>query len=308
MIQYEGLMFRPPSEADSLLIQATIGCSNNTCTFCYSYKQKKFRIRPLQEILDDLVKAKQTYGNWVKKLFICDGDALVMKNEDLLEILNFAYGIFPNLERAGIYACAINILNRNEPLEELKELNKAGLKIIYLGIESGSDEILNEMNKKMTAEDMYQACKYILEAGIELSVTIIIGLGGKAKWRENAIGTAKLLNRIGEIATPENIYYVGALSLIIPSKKQGYPVDTPLARQVEQGKFQVLNSIELLQEMRLLIENIDVPHKIIFRSNHASNYLPIGGDLPQDKERLLNIIDRGLKKEIQLRPEFLRAL
>lgn len=308
MVQLKGLIFRPPSEADSLIIQATLGCSNNTCTFCYSYKQKKFQIRPIKDILDDLLSAKQIYGNFVRKLFIADGDALVMENKDLLEVLNFAYSIFPNLKRAGIYACAPNILNRENPLEELKELRKAGLKIIYLGIESGSDEILKDVHKKMTAEDMFQASKFILEAGIELSVTIIIGLGGKAKWRENAIETGKLLSRIGQVATPESIYYVGALSLIVPSKKRGYPVDTPLAKQVEQGKFQVLNSKELLEEMRLLVENINVKNKIVFRSNHASNYLPIGGDLPQDKERLLKIIDSALKSEIQLRPEFLRAL
>ncbi|MFX0140318.1 MAG: radical SAM protein [Candidatus Hodarchaeota archaeon] len=308
MVKLSGLIFRPPSEADSLIIQATLGCSNNTCTFCYSYKQKKFQIRPLQDILDDLLSAKQNYGNLVRKLFLADGDALVMENKDLIEILNFSYSIFPNLRRVGIYACATNILKRKEPLNDLKELNKAGLKIIYLGIETGSDEILKEVHKKMTAEDMYQASKLILKAGIELSITIIIGLGGKAKWKENAIETGKLLSRIGQVTTPENIYYVGALSLIVPSKSRGYPVDTPLARQVEQGKFQVLNSRELLEEMRLLIENINVRNKLIFRSNHASNYLPIGGDLPEDKERLLKIIDRALKDEIQLRPEFLRAL
>ncbi|MHA1298063.1 MAG: radical SAM protein, partial [Candidatus Helarchaeota archaeon] len=304
----QGLVFRPPSEADSLIIQATLGCSNNTCTFCYSYKQKKFQIRPLQDVLDDLLSAQQFYGNLVRKIFLADGDALVMKNEDLLEILNFSYSIFPRLERVGIYACAPNVLNRKDPLKELIELRKAGLKIIYLGIESGSDEILKSVNKKMTSEDMYQACKYILEAGIELSVTIIIGLGGRAKWKENAIETGKLLSRIGEVTTPESIYYVGALSLIVPSIKRGYPVDTPLAKKVERGEFQVLNSKELLEEMRLLIENINVKNKIVFRSNHASNYLPIGGDLPEDKERLLKIIDSALKEEIQLRPEFLRGL
>ena len=148
MVQLKGLIFRPPSEADSLIIQATLGCSNNTCTFCYSYKQKKFQIRPIKDILDDLLSAKQIYGNFVRKLFIADGDALVMENKDLLEVLNFAYSIFPNLKRVGIYACAPNILNREKPLEDLKELRKAGLKIIYLGIESGSDEILKDVHKK----------------------------------------------------------------------------------------------------------------------------------------------------------------
>ncbi|MFX1451107.1 MAG: radical SAM protein [Promethearchaeota archaeon] len=308
MVRLQGLIFRPPSEADSLIIQATLGCSNNTCTFCYSYKQKKFQIRPLQDIMDDLLSAKQIYGEFVRKIFLADGDALVMENKDLLEILNFAYSIFPNLQRVGIYACATNILKRENPLKELEELRKAGLKIIYLGVETGSDEILKDVNKKMTAEDMFQASKYILQAGIELSITIIIGLGGKAKWKENAIETGKLLSRIGQVTTPENVYYVGALSLIVPSKNRGYPVDTPLARQVEQGKFQVLTSRELLEEMRLLVENINVNNKIIFRSNHASNYLPLGGDLPQDKERLLKTIESALKSEIELRPEFLRGL
>ncbi|MHA1377548.1 MAG: radical SAM protein [Candidatus Helarchaeota archaeon] len=295
-------------EADALIVQATLGCSNNTCTFCYSYKQKKFQIRPLQDILDDLISAKQEYGNLIRKIFLADGDALVMNNKELLEILNFSYSIFPKLKRVGIYACAPNILQRENPLDELIELRKAGLKIIYLGIESGSDAILKATHKNMTSEDMFQACKYILQAKIELSVTIILGLGGIAKWRENAIETGKLLSRIGEVTTPENIFYVGALSLIVPSKKRGYPVDTPLAKQVEKGEFQVLNSSELLKEMKLLIENINVKNKIIFRSNHASNYLPIGGDLPKDKDHLLKIIDSALKKEINLRPEFLRAL
>ena len=261
MARLQGLIFRPPSEADALIIQATLGCSNNTCTFCYSYKQKKFQIRPLQDIMDDLISAKQMYGDLVRKIFLADGDALVMKNKDLIEILNFSYSIFPKLERVGIYACAPNILQREDPLGELKELRKAGLKIIYLGIESGSDEILKATHKKMTAEDMYQACKFIIQAGIELSVTIIIGVGGRAKWKENAIETGKLLSRIGEVTDPESIYYVGALTLIVPSKSRGYPVDTPLATQVERGEFQVLSSGELLAEMRLLIENINEARK-----------------------------------------------
>ena len=157
-------------------------------------------------------------------------------------------------------------MKRKDPLNELIELRKAGLKIIYIGIESGSDEILKAVNKKMTPEDMFQACKYIIQAGIELSVTIILGLGGKSKWKENAIETGKLLSRIGEVTNPESIYYVGALSLIVPSKKRGYPVDTPLAKQVERGEFQVLNSKELLEEMKVLIENINVKNKIVFRT------------------------------------------
>lgn len=307
-MRLEGLVFRPPSEANSLIIQATLGCSNNFCDFCYSYKMKKFRIRPLEEVLDDLSDAKNYYGDRVRKIFFADGDALVCDNKYLLELFNYSKALFPHLEQIGLYATAKNVLEREKPLEELKELKKAGLKIIYLGIESGDDVVLKERNKHITAQEQEDACKIILKAGIELSVTIIIGLGGVKRWKENAIETGKIISRISEAMDKNSKFYVGALTLMVPSKEAGFPVTVYLAKKVEKGEFKVLNSSEILKEMHLMIENINTKYEIIFRSNHASNYLPIKADLPQDKERVLKLIEDGLQGNIKLRPEFYRGL
>ncbi|MHC1591557.1 MAG: radical SAM protein [Candidatus Helarchaeales archaeon] len=307
--RYEGLIFRPPSEANSIIIQATIGCSNNTCDFCYSYKMKKFRIRPIEEVMDDLTQAKLIYGDGIRKIFFADGDALVIDNDYLMELFHFSKALFPRLESIGIYATAKNVLDR-EPnaLEQLKELKKAGLKIIYLGVESGDDIILKERKKYITAEEQEKACKLILKAGIELSITIIIGLGGKERWKENAIETGRLISRIAEVMDEKSIFYVGALTLMIPRKEDGYPVTVELAHKVKKGDFHPLNSREILEEFELLIQNINTKHKIIFRSNHASNYIPIKADLPDDKEKVLKIIKAGLEGELRLRPEFMRGL
>lgn len=216
-----------------------------------------------------------------------------MKTEDLLEIINLLYAVFPYLERVGLYACAADALKKSQ--EDLRKLYKAGLKIAYLGVESGDDVILERSCKGVNADQTVEGCKKIMDAGITLSVTIILGLGGKERWRQNAIETAKVLNRIDPP-------YVGALTLmVVPG--------TPLHKEVQEGKFQVLNSQEILQEMRLLVENLELTN-CVFRSNHASNYLPLGGKLPQDKEDILRVIDQALKKSsiITLRPEEYRRL
>lgn len=292
-MRYVEPVFRPPSEAQSLLLQATIGCSNNTCTFCGSNLLKKFSIRPLEEIEQDILEARSIYGGGIRRVFLLDSNALCMKTEDLLEILNLLYAVFPRLDRVGVYACAADALRKSE--EDLRELHKAGLKIAYLGVESGDDVILKRVNKGVNAEQTIEGCKKIMNAGITLSVTIILGLGGRERWRENAIETAKVLNRIDPP-------YIGALTLmVVPG--------TPLHREVLEGKFQVLNPQEILQEMRLLVENLELTN-CVFRSNHASNYLPLGGTLPADKEDILNVIDLALKKasRIPLRTEKQRRL
>ena len=161
---------------------------------------------------------------------------------------------------------------------------------------------------KARTQEQEDACKIILQAGIELSVTIIIGLGGVKRWKENAIETGKIISRISGAMDENSKFYVGALTLMVPSKETGFPVTVYLAKKVEKGEFKVLNSSEILKEMHLLIENINTKHEIIFRSNHASNYLPIKADLPQDKERVLKLIEDGLQGNIQLRPEFYRGL
>lgn len=286
-------VFRPPSEARSLLIQASIGCSNNTCAFCGSNLVKKFEIRPLEEIQEDILEARALYGEGVRRVFLLDSNALCIRTEDLLEMLNLLYAVFPHLERVGLYACATDALKKSE--EELRELSKAGLKIAYVGVESGDDVILKRMRKGVTAKQTIEGCRKIMDAGITLSVTIILGLGGRERWRENAVETAKVLNQIDPP-------YVGALTLmVVPG--------TPLHRDVLEDKFQVLNAQEILREMRVLVENLELTN-CVFRSNHASNYLPLGGTLPQDKEGILSVIDLALKKSIKvpLRPEKLRRL
>ncbi|MHA1229133.1 MAG: radical SAM protein [Candidatus Helarchaeota archaeon] len=293
MPKYEGLIFRPPSEADSLILQVEIGCSNNDCTFCYSYKDKKLRIKSIEEIEDDIIDTLP-YAKFVRKVFLADGDALVIKTDKLLKILELLRIYYPNLKRVGIYATALNVLRKTD--EELKKLKDAGLGIIYLGIESGDDEILKRVKKNMTAAQMVEACKRVLNIGFELSVTIILGLGGKERWRENAIKTAEVLNKIDAPT------YIGALTLMIP-------MGTPLYDEYKRGEFEPLSDIEILKEMRLLIENINFTNKSIFRSNHASNYLPLGGTLPDDKEKLLKIIDDVIANPIgKLRPEYYRRL
>ncbi|WXG40012.1 MAG: radical SAM protein [Candidatus Freyarchaeum deiterrae] len=292
-MRYEEPVFRPPSEGQSLLLQATIGCANNTCTFCGSNLIKKFGIRPLEEIEEDILEARSLYGEEIRRVFLLDGNALCMKTEDLIELLSLLYAVFPHLDRVGVYACAADAIRKSE--EDLRELYKAGLKIAYLGVESGDDVILERVHKGVNAEQTIEGCKKIINAGITLSVTIILGLGGKERWRENAIETAKVLNRID----PQ---YIGALTLmVVPG--------TSLHREVQEGKFQLLNLQEILQEMRLLVENLELTN-CVFRSNHASNYLPIGGALPQDKKELLEVIDLALQKsgKVPLRQEKQRRL
>ena len=293
MPKYEGMIFRPPSEADALILQVEIGCANNDCTFCYSYKNKKLRFRSIEEIKIDIEDTKP-YANRIRKVFLADGDALVIKTENLLKILELLYKSYPNLWRVGIYATALNVFKKTD--DELKKLKDAGLGIIYLGIESGDDIILKRVKKNINSEQMIEACKRVLKIGFELSVTIIIGLGGKDRTRENAIETARVLNKIDAPT------YIGALTLMIP---QG----TPLFEEYLAEEFEPLQNLEILKEMRLLIENINFTEKCIFRSNHASNYLPIGGTLPEDKDELLMIIDRTIENpEGKLRPESYRRL
>ena len=290
-MRYVEPVFRPPSEARSLLIQATVGCSNNTCTFCGSNLIKKFRVRPLGDIEEDLLNARAHYGEGIKRIFLLDANAMGMKTEDLMGIINLAYALFPRLERVGLYACSKDIFEKED--NELEQLYNAGLKIAYLGLESGDDEVLRRIGKGVDSKETILACRRIIDAGITLSITIILGLGGLSRWREHATGTAEVLNSI-------NPQYVGALTLmVVPG--------TPLYRQVRKRQFKVLNSNEILQEMRLLVENLNLSNSV-FRSNHASNYLQIGGTLPQDKKSILQMIDSAIESKIALRPEFSRSL
>lgn len=288
-MKYEGAVYRPPSEAYSLIIQVTIGCAHNKCKFCSMFKDKKFRIRSLEEIFEDLELNKKSHRN-IKRIFLADGDALVLKTENLVSILLKIKEIFPKSERVSIYGTTQDILRK--PLEDLIKLRELGLGIIYLGLESGSDFILKEVNKGVTAEQMIEAGKKVKESGIKLSATIISGLGGKSRWEEHAFESARVINAI-------NPDYVALLTLLL---EEG----TPLYVDVREGKFELLNPGEIMLETKKFIENIDVTN-CVFRSNHASNYISLNGNLSEDKDLLLKQIEEALVGDIEYKPEMFRG-
>lgn len=291
-MKYEGAIYRPPSEAYSLILQVSVGCSHNKCTFCGSFKDKKFRVKSFEEIKEDVEEAKQ-YARYVKKVFLADGDALIIPQKRLLPIVELVKESFPKLERIGVYGNVKSILKK--PVEDLKLLKELGVGILYLGVESGDQVTLDKVCKGTTLDKMEQAAARVKEAGITLSVTVLLGLGGVERSRIHAEETGKFLSRID----PE---YIGALSIIVVP-------GTQLANDIEKGDFQVPDPYMLLEELAIMIQNTNVTHSF-FASNHASNYLPIKVWLPEDKDRAVQAINRVLSRRdpALLRPESLRAL
>lgn len=291
-MKYEGAIYRPPSEAYSLILQVAVGCSHNKCTFCGSFKDKKFRVKSFEEIKEDVEEAKQ-YSRYVKKVFLADGDALIIPQKRLLPIVELVKESFPKLERIGVYGNVKSILKKS--VEDLKRLKDLGVGILYLGVESGDQVTLDKVCKGTTLDKMEQAALRVKEAGITLSVTVLLGLGGVERSRIHAEETGKFLSRID----PE---YIGALSIIVVP-------GTPLADDIEKGAFQAPDPYMLLEELAIMIQNTNVTHSF-FASNHASNYLPIKVWLPEDKERAIQAINRVLSRRdpALLRPESLRAL
>ncbi|OPY72027.1 MAG: coproporphyrinogen III oxidase [Syntrophorhabdus sp. PtaU1.Bin002] len=291
-MRYEGAIYRPPSEADSLILQVTIGCSHNKCTFCGSFKDKKFRVRKFEEIKEDIEEAK-AYAKYIRKVFLADGDALILSQKRLLPILQAIKDAFPKLERVGVYGNTKSILNKS--VEELKVLKDLGVGIIYLGVESGDQVTLDMVNKGTLLDDTAEAAKRVKDAGIILSVTVLLGLGGVERSTIHAEETGKFLSRID----PD---YAGALSVILVP-------GTPLAEAVKKGTFQVPTPYQLLEELATMIRNTNVTHTF-FASNHASNYLPVKAWLPEEKEKTLKAIQYVLdrKDPALLRPEYMRAL
>lgn len=275
-MKYYGRIFRPPSEARSLIIQATVGCSHNKCRFCDMYKEKSFFIRPLKEILEEL-KETSFYMPNIEKVFLGDGDALIMKTEDLLEILRAIKKYFKNIKQISVYASPKSILSKS--VEELKLLEENGLSLLYLGLESGDDKVLKYMQKGVDSENMIEAARKVKEAGMKLSVTLISGLGGKERWQEHAINSAKVLSQMN----PE---YLGLLTL----RAEG---NAPLVKDIEEGRFKMLGPEEIMLETKLLLENINSPGTI-FRSNHISNYVNLAGTLNKDSKALIETIDKAL--------------
>lgn len=287
---YDEPLYRPPSEAYSLIIQVTIGCSHNKCSFCGMYKSKKFRIRSKSDIFRDLEEMAARY-NKVRRIFLADGDALVLKAQDLKDILQKIKELFPYCERVGIYATPNDILRKSP--EELKSLKEHGLGIIYLGIESGSDKILKDISKGADSRVMIEAGKQIVNSGIKLSVTLISGLGGKDGWEEHARESASVINEI-------NPDYLGLLTLMIEP-------GTPMYDLVQEGAFKLLSTEEVALETQMLIRNLEL-RNCIFRSNHASNYFALEGTLPHDKNKLLKQMDNVLNNIEDYSGEYFRRL
>lgn len=288
-MKYYGNVFRPPSEARSLIIQATIGCSHNKCTFCYMYKDEPFIIRDIDEVIADLEDARE-YFPYYERVFIADGDALVLKTEDLLKLIDYINENMPNVKRIASYATAADI-NRKS-VKELKALYERGLKILYIGFESGDEEILRDIDKGLTTDDYIRAMNKCKEVGFDTSVTIIAGLGGREKWKQNAIGTAKLI-------TATKPTYVSYLTMRIYK-------NAPIYKDYIEGKFEMPSAEEILYEMRVFLENVD-SEGTVFRSNHASNYVLLGGTLNEDKNALIEAIDETLRRK-NFRPGMLRSL
>ncbi|NLY36928.1 MAG: radical SAM protein [Tissierellia bacterium] len=289
-MEYFGKVFRPPSEASSLIIQCTIGCSHNQCTFCSMYKEDTFQLRGLEDILADIEEMSR-YGYVYRKVFLGDGDALILPMKSLRMILNKINELFPSLERIGIYASPKSIATKTT--EELKELKNLGLGIVYLGLESGSEEILKKVKKGSSAEEILTLSKRIKDAGITLSVTLISGLGGKELSKKHATQSAAIVSKMA----PD---YLGLLTLM---QEPG----TELDREIRGGSFELLSPEEVLEETRLFISLVEGKN-ILFRSNHASNYLALGGNLDEDRQKLLEIIDLALGTKKGLRQEAHRAL
>lgn len=289
-MKYEGIVYRPPSEAMSLIIQVTIGCRHNRCTFCSMYKDKEFRIRTREEIYRDLKEMSALYGEMPLRIFLADGDALTIETDRLLEILAWIRQLFPACKRVTVYGTAGDVIRKSVP--ELISLKDAGLAMVYLGAESGSDAILRHIRKGLNRDHMILAGEKLKEAGIDLSLTLISGLGGRKHLEEHALMSADLVTRI----RPE---YLGFLTLMLEG-------DPPMLREVETGEMELLHPEEVLEEMRLFLENVDSPGTV-FRANHPSNYLDLRGELNRDIPDMLRQIARAGKTH-SFRPESLRGL
>lgn len=289
-MRYLGKVFRPPSEAYSYLLQVTYGCTHNRCAFCAMYLDKKFSVRPVKEVLEDIAEARAVMGD-VRRVFLCDGDAMALSTERLTAILEALEETFPTLERVGVYANAINIMRKRD--QELRALRKHKLAILYFGLESGDDGILEKIDKGATSREMVEAVQRVRAAGFKASVIALLGLGGRALSRAHALGTARVLNEMD----PD---YVSFLTVMpVPG--------TPLHQWIEDGEMVLPDVQGMLVELRQIISGLELSDALL-RTNHASNYAPIKGHLPGDKEAVLQVLDDYLSGRVAVRPDFLRGL
>jgi len=289
-MHYEGNCIRPPSEAYSILLQVTVGCSHNKCTFCPTYKEKRFRIKDDDIILSDILFASK-YMRRQDRVFLMDGDALIIPQKRLMWILDRIKEYLPWVKRVGAYANTKSVKMKSP--EELVALRKNGLGILYLGVESGDDDIRQKIRKGSTAQTCIEMGRKIREAGIKLSVTVLLGIAGRDKSMAHARATGELLSAMDP-------HYVGALTvMVVPGSE--------LHEEYRKGDFQLPDEKGLLMELREMIVNTHLTRGLFF-SNHASNYLPVKARLPRGKQDALDLIDAALKGNVELKPEWLRAL
>lgn len=289
-MHYEGYIIRPPSEANSILLQVTVGCSHNKCTFCGAYKGERFKIKPDSIIMEDIDFAAE-HCRRQRRLFLCDGDALIIPQKRLLTILNQIKVKLPWVTRVGVYANAKSISMKSP--DELKKLKEHGIGIAYLGLETGDDVTLKSINKGASSDKMIAMGKKIRAAGFKLSITVLLGIAGRKRSEIHAKETGRVLSEID----PE---YIGALSLMLMP-------NTPLYHDHKAGKFPVFEPLETLKELRTMIDHTHLSQGL-FHANHASNYLPIRARMPKDKEKTLMLIDEALAGKVSLKPEHMRAL
>lgn len=272
-------LYRPPSEAFSLILQITIGCSHNKCSFCSMYKGVQFHIKPFEQIKAE-IDYFRSRAKYVNRIFLADGDALIVPTEKLIEILKYIKNIFPECERISTYASPKSLELKSE--DELKKIKDNGISLLYIGAESGSDEVLKNINKGVTSKELGDLILKAKKVGFKTSVTFIVGILGEKDFREHAIATGNFISR----CEPD---YVGILSLMLEE-------NTTIYQEWLKGNFKEADGIDILKEIKLIIENINVTSNIVFRSNHASNYINLKGNLPEDKKRLIQEIDISLNK------------
>ena len=290
-MRYVGDIYRPPSEAYSLLVQVTIGCSHNKCTFCNMYKAKQFKVRKPEEVLEDLAWARSHY-NRVERIFLCDGDALCLANHKLLVILDYIMENFPECARVTTYGRATDVIRKTD--EELRELKDHGLEMVYIGAESGSQKILDKVNKGETREELITGVQKLERNGLATSVTFISGLSGQDGWEEHAIESGKMIAEM-------NASYVSLLTLMVEPP-------APMLEDIRSGKFQYLTPEQVLKETCLLLDHARPEKSCVFRSNHASNYVSLRGNLPEDNDRLIGELHRCMKNLGMLKDERFRML
>ena len=291
MLNYDAPLYRPPSEAKSLIFQVTLGCSFNECSFCDMYRSKEYSERSWEEVKAEIDLMAKTMPE-TTRIFLADGDALNLSTDYMIQIVEYIYQKFSNLERVSCYAMPMNLLKKTP--EELNMMNKAGLDRLYLGIETGNDIILKKVTKGATQSTMIKSCNKAKDAGFTLSCMVILGLGGSKYTKENAVDTAKVIN-----AVQPN--YVGALTLYLENG-----IKEEFLTKFE-GEFERLTDSEAIDELELLISEINVDNEIVFRANHGSNAYNIGGTFPQDKQEMLEKITWMKKHPEVVRPQGLRG-